>query len=70
MKSHELAHKLLSMPDMEILIPIPGEYNLIQSLTATSIGISGTKGDSQNPYKESVILQGEKNEKTAVTTAK
>jgi hypothetical protein len=70
MKSHELARKLLSMPDMEIMIPMPGEMDLIQPLTATSIATSGMKGDSQNPFRELVILKGEKTEKSAVTTAK
>jgi hypothetical protein len=62
MKSHALAHYLLKMSDMEVKIPQPNDMGieLIQDLESYSIAKSGVVGDSQHPYKESIILYGDK----------
>ena len=59
MKSHELAEKLLKMPNMEVSIPmtIP-TYDYSSPIETLTVATTGVKGSSDNPFKEVLILKG------------
>jgi hypothetical protein len=66
MKSHELAHKLLSMPNMDIELPYDLENRgFIQPFEGYYTGTTGVKGSSDNPFKELLIFKGEKQKKVS-----